>query len=263
MSANTPTPKVFTADELDEWLEQRNLKTKLQPLIAHELPLDRKLLAQLPLGPTLRSLLERRQADIIPTLRAQWAGIESEPIAALATRLLDLSPAAVIVDPECITRLPKNGPKGDPLFSVAAKAWLELRHESGDFGLFLGEPLARDAVLAALAAAEIAPQSAIAELFATFGELRDSPPRQSGNFELPSQDHDYEVDHDWQSARVIYTARNGDEVLVNALGDTAWGVLETREVRKLGRFEDLLRIYLANPMFPVLDSWSSEEIENP
>jgi hypothetical protein len=273
--------RLFTAEEMMEMSSEEPVE--------HALPLGRAVLERLAPGPALRVLLDGPPDAIVTALRARWARIESDAVAAFAAKVLEASPSGVLEGVPDLRTVTKKGPNGEELFAIvdgsdAKEVWLELRPEPrsgdpepGDYGdglsFFLGEPIARDEVVDSLASAAIAPLHAMVEFFTTFGELRDSAPPLAGAFALPSAEDCFDAaDHDdedgsrqaWDGAAVIYSARNGDNVLVNAQSEVAWAVMETGEVRAFGRFEDLLHAYLAtrgSPDFRVFDSWSSEEVE--
>ncbi|WP_394830008.1 hypothetical protein LVJ94_26225 [Pendulispora rubella] len=243
--------RLVTADEMKKITKQKPLR--------HELPLDRAALERLPWGPAFRALVEGPVEAIVPTLCARCTRGESEAVAAFATMLLeDMSPVAVVEGVAAVRAVPPKEPKGKELFEIVMGAWLELRPadaeepEEGDPSLLLGEPPTRDEVEASFASAGIPTQPAMVEFFTTFGRLRDMPPMHSGHFTVPSARDRFDAEDSddddgsrqaWDGAAIIYSAQNGDEILLNAKGEIAWAVLETGQVRTIGPFEKLLGAY--------------------
>ncbi len=66
---------------------------------------------------------------------------------------------------------------------------------------------------------------------------------------------------DWKDARLLYHSRNGDAVLIQPNGATAWRVVETQETIPIAStFEEFVALYAEfRGTHEVFDSWAYRE----
>jgi hypothetical protein len=217
-------------------------------------------------SPAWRALLGLPPEAISKQLREQWRDLKTPSVIKLAALIAKAAPTAIAVSAHGVwllmthSRQPKVAPG-----SGLTPADFDIEQ----YTFWLSEPIALEKVAAAFRALKLrAPKSAI-EFFSRLGALRDCEPPMAGNFNLPSRDAVFPTGDDdlytgsdvpkWKGAAIVHYAPNGDRILLNQSGRTAWTQFETDEITPIGTFDEMLNEYrAAAARCSGIDSWGSD-----
>jgi hypothetical protein len=201
-----------------------------------------------------RQLLKLPHDEISQRLRAEWRDLETPSVIKLAALIGKSAPMQV--EPTV---------RGDVLVlkhtrqqKVAAGSGLSPEDfEPEETFLFLSQPIALARVTAAFGALKLKPSKAAVELFVRLGGLVFELPTRKAVFPTKSDDLYAAGDvKKWKGAAIIYTAPNGDRILLSRSGRTAWTQFETDRILPIGTFDEMLNDYRkAATRFRFFDSW--------
>jgi hypothetical protein len=203
-------------------------------------------------------LCDQESTTVAASIQERLTDTESPELLALAERLTEFTPYSIEYS------------DGDAyVFCTRFDARGRLRNDVAD-NFFLCQPLAEEELESQIAFYDDAIQPLMKSFRSKYAGAGESTTH-SGHFlrnDTPASDYDSDTEWrfgKWKDARVLYNAANGDLVMIDRHGATAWHVMETNEnIPLTATFPDFLKHYTAFLGSDVFDSWSSRKfLEKP
>lgn len=207
------------------------------------------------LHPWIAVLWDREPSQAMQTLQQRLTDTESPELLALAERLEEFTPYSI----ECADGIAY-------LFCSRLDSRGRLKGDVVD-NFYISQPPTPTELEERVAFYDKALQPLMKSFWSKYaGAGEEMSGEYAGQFLLhDAAAKDYDSDTEarfgkWKNSKVLYHARNGDLVLIDSSGATAWHVMETNENLPLtATFPEFLVHYAAFLGSDVFDSWASRD----